>query len=160
MLYALGWLQDLLTKKEGSPMDEHSKQGLYRYREAKWLGGVFAGISDKWGLNLMAMRVVFMVLLLFIVFSWAIVLVYVTLWAILPLRGPQKKKEKDLDPGFQFDPQGRDLIKSFKDAVESGNYAEAIKHGREFIAQTPEHEDKEKMERNIKVLNEKLEAGS
>jgi len=95
---------------------QHSRDGLYRYRPKRMIGGVLAGVSDKWGLNLAGMRIILVILILFIDFhkaftflllgeielvliyvflgmGWATglsILTYLILWVVLPLRGGAK----------------------------------------------------------------------
>ena len=141
----------------------HSKDGLYRYRKTKLVGGVFAGLSDKWGLHLWGMRIVFLLLLLFIFFTWIIVIVYVVLWVILPLRGPEPEnlrgsepENKQRDYWQEMDLIDKNLLNSFHKAVEAGNIHQAIKHGEAFIKRTPFYEPRRKMKKEVKELYRQL----
>ena len=97
-------------------MSEENYTGLYRYRKTRLIGGIFAGISHKTGLNLWGLRIVFVVLILLLDFhrafamliigqpelalvyaflgmGWATglgLVVYVILWIVIPLKGPTK----------------------------------------------------------------------
>ena len=57
-------------------------RGFYRDPENGWLFGVFAGIADRFNLNLCMLRVVGIICLL--VFTWLTVLLYVA--AVLLIR--------------------------------------------------------------------------
>jgi len=93
-------------------------EGLYRYRRTRVVGGVFAGLAHKTGLNLWGLRIVFVALVLLLDFHRAFVMlalgqmelalvyaflglgwatglglvIYVILWIVMPLRGPARAK--------------------------------------------------------------------
>lgn len=55
-------------------LDYGPVRGLYRDRENGWLFGVCAGLADRFGLNLFALRIIAVVCLL--VFTWLTAAVY------------------------------------------------------------------------------------
>lgn len=62
--------------------EQRSKRKLYRDQELRILGGVCSGLSAYTGINLLAIRIIFMVLFLFS--AGFMTLVYLVLWLIIP----------------------------------------------------------------------------
>lgn len=87
--------------REDEPIDlnDPRRSGLYRSLDETILGGIFAGLAHKWGLNRIGLRVAAVLIALFSnVFSIFIVAVYVILWMVLPTR-----KTKPLPKADSFD---------------------------------------------------------
>ncbi|EFI34119.1 phage shock protein C, PspC [Desulfonatronospira thiodismutans ASO3-1] len=138
----------------------HSKNGLYRYQTKKVLGGVLAGLADKWDLNLTGVRLVVLGILLVVSFwksfvalfmgsielavfyafitpglaLFISVLVYIILWIILPVRG----EEKPLNSQNDNSPESL-AAKRIKDAYAQGDYALALHHAQLFIREHPDN---------------------
>ena len=62
-----------------------ARQGLYRARDQRVLGGVFAGLGRRFGLDPWPARLLFTLLLLLVPGSQ--ILVYPVLWLLMPQEG-------------------------------------------------------------------------
>ncbi len=62
-----------------------ARQGLYRSRDERVLGGVFAGLGRRFGLDPWPARLLFTLLLLVVPGSQ--LLIYPVLWVLMPLEG-------------------------------------------------------------------------
>jgi phage shock protein C len=75
-----------LTEREVTIMDDirqsFARQGLIRPREGRILGGVFAGLGRRFGLEPWPARILFLLLLLIIPGSQ--ILLYPVLWVLMP----------------------------------------------------------------------------
>jgi phage shock protein PspC (stress-responsive transcriptional regulator) len=87
--------------REDEPVtpNDPRRVGLYRSLDEPVLGGIFAGLAHKWGLNRIGLRIAAVLVALFSnIFSVFIVAAYVILWMILPNRKTRPQPET-----FKFD---------------------------------------------------------
>lgn len=64
--------------------------GLRRSREKRMLAGVIGGLSERYGLNVTMLRVVYVVVSILSA-AFPGILVYLLLWIIVPLEPPRSK---------------------------------------------------------------------
>ena len=92
--------------KEDAPvdLDDPRRSGMYRSLDEPFLGGIFAGLAHKWGLNRVGLRIAAVLVALFSnVFSVFIVAVYFILWMVLPARNTRPQTQPQPETAFKFE---------------------------------------------------------